>query len=111
MDTRARSRAAARAAGTGVPAAAARPHTVEPQPQPEPSAIPLPTSPPPHSAPPEIVTCSSQLIQELLQLDPATCAEVLHQFNAPSTADWESTPSRIPCPIPFQTPLHQLLPQ
>ena len=110
MDTRSRSRAAARAAGTGVPAAV-RPHTVEPQP--EPSAIPLPNSPPPRSAPPEMpppVSRSSQLIQEILNLDPATCTEVLCQFNAP-TADWESTPSRIPRPIPFQTPLRQPHPQ
>ena len=110
MDTRSHSRAAARAAGTGVPAVV-RPHTVEPQP--EPSAIPLPNSPPPRSAPPEMpppVSHLSQLIQEILNLDPATRAEVLHQFNAP-TADWESTPSHIPHPIPFQTPLHQPHPQ
>ena len=74
METRARSRAAA----AQPPLASIRPQTVEPisrvPAEHNPAEIPLPGSPPPHSALPE---CTTQLLEELAHLDPVTWAELL----------------------------------
>ena len=74
METRACSRAAA----AQPPLASIRPQTVEPisrvPAKHNPAEIPLPGSPPPHSAPPEHTT---QLLEELACLDPVTQAKLL----------------------------------
>ena len=74
METRARSCAAA----AQPPLASIRPQTVEPisrvPAKHNPAEIPLPGSPPPHSALPE---CTTQLLEELACLDPVTQAELL----------------------------------
>ena len=89
METRAHLRAAA----AQPPLASICPQTVEPisrvPAEHNPAEIPLPGSPPPHSAPPERTT---QLLEELARLDPVTRAELLRQV------DHATTPSRIPRP-------------
>ena len=74
METRARLRAAA----AQPPLASIRPQTVEPishvPAEHNPAEIPLPGSPPPHSALPE---CTTQLLEELARLDPVTRAKLL----------------------------------
>ena len=66
------------AAGAQPPLASIHPQTVEPisrvPAKHDPAEIPLPGSPPPHSAPPE---CTTQLLEELACLDPVTRAELL----------------------------------
>ena len=89
METCARLRAAA----AQPPLASIHPQTVEPisrvPTKHNPAEIPLPGSPPPHSAPPERTT---QLLEELARLNPVTRAELLRRV------DHATTPSHIPRP-------------
>ena len=66
------------AAAAQPPLASICPQTVEPishvPAKHNPAEIPLPGSPPPHSALPE---CTTQLLEELARLDPVTWAKLL----------------------------------
>ena len=66
------------AAAAQPPLASIHPQTVEPishvPAKHNPAEIPLPGSPPPHSALPK---CTTQLLEELAHLDPVTQAELL----------------------------------
>ena len=79
MDTRSHTRA------RQTPMPGVRPQTTEPQQriqvETEPAGIPLPSSPPPCSTPPNVPNPHASLVETLATLNPKTRTEILRQID------------------------------